>query len=107
MDKTSVLAIKLREWKGKRSESKATRNRRLLAAAEGRQSVSGIPDLTGRRARRAERRERRGIIGGPRARRLRAKVAKADRLEYITTDGLVWVVLFNADQGMSFSFSVS
>lgn len=101
MDKTSALAIKLRQWKGSRSESKATRKRRLLAAAEGRQTVQSTQELTGRRARRAERRARKGIRGGPHVRRLRAKVAKADRLEYITTDGLVWVVLFNADQGES------
>jgi hypothetical protein len=103
MDKTSALAIKLRQWKGSRSESKATRSRRLLAVAEGRQTIEGTQELTGRRARRAERRARKGRHGGPHVRRLRAKVAKADRLEYITTDGLVWVVLFNADRGESLS----
>jgi hypothetical protein len=44
---------------------------------------------------------RKGIRGGPRVRKLRAMVAKADQLEYITTDRLVWVVLFNADLGES------
>lgn len=78
MDKTSALAIKLRQWKGSRSESKAARSRRLLAAAEGRQTVESTQELTGRRARRAERRARKGIRGGAHVRKLRAKVAKAD-----------------------------
>jgi hypothetical protein len=101
MDQASALAIKLRQWKGKKSESKAMRQRRLLAVAEGRQPSTSIADLSDRRARRAERRARKGRTGGAHARRLKSKVAKADRLEYITTDMLVWIVLMNADQGES------
>ena len=106
LDKTSALAIKLREYRTKKSESKAARSRQMLALAEGGASASAtmsvIPDLSGRRARRAERRARKGLVaGGARTRRLRAKVAKADRRDYISGDNLVWVVLFNADQGES------
>ena len=105
MDQTSALAIKLREWLGRRKETKDTRSRRMLAVAEGREPVENISDLTGRRARKTERRARMGH-GRRNARRLRGKVAKADRLEYITTDDLVWVVVINADEGEFAGFVV-
>jgi hypothetical protein len=97
MDKASELCIKLRLWQGKRADTKAMRNRRLLAIAEG----SGQPAYYGaagyqdRRTRRAERR----AMSGRHARKLRGKVAKADRLELNATSDLVWVVIMNADQG--------
>jgi hypothetical protein len=100
MDQASALAIKLRQWTGRRSETKAMRQRRMLAIAEGRDSPLNVGDLSSRQARKVERRARKGRTGGRvRVRKLQGRVAKADRLEYITTDMLVWIVLFNADQG--------
>lgn len=102
MDKASELCIKLRLWQGKRADTKAMRNRRLLAIAEGRNQPTyyGVSEYNDRRSRRAERRARSGR-SGKHTRKLRGQVAKADRLEANATDGLVWVVLMNADQGLT------
>jgi len=81
MDQTSALAIKLREWLGRRKEAKAAHSRCMRAVAEGREPVENISDLTGRRSRKTERRTRTGH-GRRNAWRLRGKVAMADRLEY-------------------------
>jgi hypothetical protein len=99
MDKASELCIKLRLWQGKRADTKAMRNRRMLAIAEGRSQPTyyGVSEYNDRRSRRAERRARNGR-SGKHVRKLRGQVAKADRLEANATDGLVWVVLMNADQ---------
>jgi len=98
MDKASELCMKLRLWQGNKADTKAMRNRRLLAIAEGRGQPEyyGADEYQGRRTRRAERRARRG--SGRESRRLRGKVAKADRLESNATGALVWVVIMNADQ---------
>jgi len=95
MDKASELCIKLRLWQGKRADTKAMRNRRLLAIAEGRSQPTyyGVSEYNDRRSRRAERRARKGKTG-----KLRGRVAKADRLEANATDNLVWVVVMNVDQ---------
>jgi len=99
MDKASELCIKLRLWQGKRADTKAMRNRRMLAIAEGRSQPTyyGVSEYDDRRARRAERRARKGKTGKY-TRKLRGQVAKADRLETNATDNLVWVVIMNADQ---------
>lgn len=98
MDKASELCIKLRLWQANRANTKAMRTRRLLAIAEGR----GQPAFYGldrdRGTRRAERSSRHGG-SGKHVRKLRGKVAKADRLELNATSDLVWVVIMNADQG--------
>lgn len=100
MDKASELCMKLRLWQGNKADTKAMRNRRLLAIAEGRGQPQyyGIDEPQDRRSRRAERRARRGRTGGRHAKKLRGKVAKADRLEANATGSLVWVVIMNADQ---------
>ena len=100
MDKASELCIKFRLWQGNRADTKAQRNRRLLAIAEGRAQPEyyGADEYRDRRSRRAERRARRGRTGKP-ARKLRGLVAKADRLELNATSDLVWVVIMNAEQG--------
>jgi hypothetical protein len=100
LDKASELAIKLRLWQGKRSDTKAMRDRRLLAIAEGRSQPTFYGVNQDRRTRRAERRT---ILGrsGRQTRKLRGNVAKADRLELNATNDLVWVVIMNADQGQS------
>jgi hypothetical protein len=95
MDKASELCIKLRLRQGNRADTKAMRNRRSLAIAEGRDQpacydVAEYGDRTTRRGR-----------TGKQARKLRGKVAKADRLEFNATNDLVWVVIANADQGQS------
>jgi hypothetical protein len=102
MDKASELCIKLRLWQGNRADTKAMRNRRLLAIAEGRAQpvYYDVAEYRDRRTRRAERRARRGRTG-KQARKLRGKVAKADRLELNATNDLVWVVIMNADQGQT------
>src|ERR1700733_12590766 len=94
LDKASALAIKLEQWRAKKRESKANHSRRLLAIAEGRTQrrrpvgpISHLLSATG-----AERYSRRN-------RRLRSDVARADRLEMLRTDGLVWLVLLNAEDG--------
>jgi hypothetical protein len=96
MDKASELCIKLRLWQGKRADTKAMRNRRLLAIAEGRSQPTyyGVSEYNDRRSRRAERRGTASVH----TRKLRGKVAKADRLESNATNDLVWVVVMNADQ---------
>jgi hypothetical protein len=100
MDQSSALFIKLRQWKGNKSEAKAMRKRRMLAVAKGEAPVSSLSgDLTDRHARKVERRVLRGHHGGIQARRLEGDVYKADRLEYLSTDSLIWVVLCNIDDG--------
>lgn len=109
LDKASALAIKLEQWRAKKRESKANRSRRLLAIAEGR-TPQGSLGKPSRRQRRAQRRGPVGPIGlllsatgaerySRRNRRLRSDVARADRLEMLRTDGLVWLVLLNAEDG--------
>lgn len=108
MDKASELAIKLRVWQSNRANTKAMRDRRMLAISEGRiqpgsqldysqPGSSGVVDqfLDLRNNRRSGRRGRR------QDRKLRGNVAKADRLEKNTTNDLVWVVIMNADQDIA------
>ena len=101
LDKASELAIKLRIWQGKKADSKAMRNRRLLAISEGRaqpQYSNNAEDYdrkTRRKERKAEQRAKRGKSSA----NLKGKVAKADRLERNATSDIVWVVILNADQG--------
>lgn len=118
LDKASALAIKLEQWRLKKRETKADRSRRLLAIAEGRAPSHSLGNLTFRervQQRRAQRRRPVGPIGllleaagVERAsdRRLRSTVAKADRLEMLKTDGLVWLVLLNAEDGIYKSFAL-
>jgi hypothetical protein len=105
MDKASELCIKLRLWQGNRADTKAMRNRRLLAIAEGRAQPTyyGADEYKDRRTRRAEKRVGRGRAG-KQAKKLRGKVAKADRLELNATSDMVWVVIMNADQGQKAEF---
>jgi hypothetical protein len=100
MDKASELCIKLRLWQGNRADTKAMKNRRLLAIAEGRSqpAYSSVSEYDDRRSRRAERSARKGRTSRH-IKKLRGKVAKADRLEANATNDIVWVVVMNADQG--------
>jgi len=97
LDKASELAIKLRLWQGKRADSKAMRDRRLLAITEGRSQPVYYGVDRDRKTRRVERRTRHGRTRRQ-ARKLRGDVAKADRLELNATNDLVWLVIMNADQ---------
>lgn len=115
LDKSSALAIKLEQWRAKRKDTKDMRNRQLLAIAEGRAPPGSLADPTRRERkmqRRASRRSNRrgGLIStalsaagversNRRGGRLAMQVAKADRLEMLRTDGLVWLVLLNAEDG--------
>lgn len=107
MDKASELCMKMRLWKTKKTETKDTRNRRLLAIAEGHAQPTYYGDSadngSGRRYRGAERKASKG--GKRYTRKIRGKVAKADRLEVNAIDDLVWVVIMNADQGLNFPSS--
>jgi hypothetical protein len=114
LDKASALAIKLQQWKLKKRETKANRSRQLLAIAEGRATSDSLGNPTRReriQQRRAQRQRPVGPIGlllstagvergSRRDRRLRSTVAKADRLEMLRTDGLVWLVLLKAEDGI-------
>lgn len=115
LDKSSALAIKLEQWRVKRKETKDMRNRQLLAIAEGRAPPGSLNNPTRRERkmqRRASRRANRrgGLISmalsaagversNRRGGRLAMQVAKADRLEMLRTDGLIWLVLLNAEDG--------
>ncbi len=96
MDKAAALQIKLRNSKQKRSESKAMRARQVLAFANGeRLAVNSGP-----RTRREEKQARKVASGRRLARRrLEYQAAKADRLEMLATDGMLWIVLLTPEQG--------
>lgn len=114
LDKSSALALKLERWKATRGETQDMRNRQLLAIAEGRAPRGSMSQLS-----RMEQLEllhasftssrRPGLLqqvlpavggsGTTSNSRLAEKVAKADRLEMLRTEGLVWLVLMNADEG--------
>lgn len=132
LDKTSALAVKLEKWQVKKRETKEHRQRQLLAIAEGRAPPDSLTDpsmrdrLTllhanisnrgpglGRGVRGRGNAGPSGLIGlalssvgverGVRRKgRLESEVAKADRLEMLRNEELIWVVLLNAEDG-SFS----
>jgi len=103
MDKAAALQIKLRNSKQKKSELKAMRARQVLALSNGEaQATSLIMDdgiMSSRRARKDERKARKAASGRILARRrLEYKAAKADRLEMLATDGVLWIVLLTPEQ---------
>lgn len=101
LDKASELCIKLRLWQGKKADTKAMRNRRLLAISEGRAQPQyyNNAEYYDRRTRRGERKAGRRARRGKSSAVLKGRVAKADRLEHNATADLVWIVVLNADQG--------
>lgn len=103
LDKASELAIKLRIWQGKKADSKAMRNRRLLAISEGRAQPQyyNNPDYYDRKTQRKERKaEQKARRGRSSSGKLKGRVAKADRLEQNATSDIVWAVILNVDQGL-------
>lgn len=129
LDKTSALALKLEKWEVKKRETKENRQRQLLAIAEGRAppesltdpsmrdrvtlmhaNLSGRGEAFGRNMRGRGGSGRPGLIGlalssvgverGTRRKgRLESQVAKADRLEMLRNEELIWLVLLNAEDG--------
>ena len=109
-DKSSALAMKMDAWRRGLFVTNATRNRQLLAIAEGRAPPGSLqPYTTGggkimdtlgsawnARQEAKARWSRRG------ARKLGSKVKKLDRMEMNQTDGLVWLVVLDLEQGTVF-----
>ncbi|KAI5121177.1 hypothetical protein M0805_005978, partial [Coniferiporia weirii] len=110
MDKASGLSARMQSWRLRKKEADTNRKRQLLAFQEGRSatppsmpssSSSGNRNplevaLDWRKDRNWQRQERRAASG--RSSKLRTNVEIADRLEWNSTDNLLWVVLVNADQ---------
>lgn len=126
LDKTSAFALKLEKRNVKKREAKEHRQRQLLAIVEGRAPRGSLTDpsmsdrlilmkanLADRKAALGRSLSRHGSSGpsgsalssvGPeegnrRHGKLRSQVAKADRLEMLRNEGLIWVVLLNAEDG--------
>lgn len=129
LDKTSALALRLETRRVKKRETKEHRQRQLLAIVEGRAPPDSLTDpsmgerLTIMRTNLSDRaadfgRSMRGRTssghpgltesafssgeverGNRRGGKLAVRVAKADRLEMLRTEELVWVVLLNAEDG--------
>lgn len=125
MQRAQGMSVRLEQWQARNAQTKADRNRELLAIAEGRESVLAHATMSHRRpqneresswmqrawearqARRLERdawRARRKLMRGRQPKSLQNKVQIADRLEYNATKSLLWVVLLTAEQGTSIFF---
>ncbi|KAI5117563.1 hypothetical protein M0805_004476 [Coniferiporia weirii] len=112
MDKASGLSVRMQAWRLRRKEADTNRKRQLLAFQEGRSatpppmpssSSSGNRNLLEvaldwRKDRIWQLQELRAGIAGRSSGKLRTNVEIADRLEWNSTDNLLWVVLVNADQ---------
>lgn len=124
MDKVSGLSVRLQAQRVMQKETKIERKRQLLAIQQGHttslqsplsdaaalasssissSSVSAVQDARQDRkdrrdVQRALRRAERGRVN----RGLRSTVELADRMEWKSTRMLLWVVVLNAEQGLSF-----
>ncbi|KAI5117050.1 hypothetical protein M0805_007907, partial [Coniferiporia weirii] len=104
MDKTSGLSVRMQSWRLRQKEADTTHKRQLLAFKEGRStSLPSTPSSSSsgdrnplemaidwRRDRKWSKEERRALNGRS-SKKLRTNVEIADRLEYKSTDSLLWV----------------
>ncbi|KAI5121178.1 hypothetical protein M0805_005979 [Coniferiporia weirii] len=112
IDKASGLTMRLQTWRFCRREADLNHKRQVLAFQDGRStSLPSTPTFSSsdgsqnrfektldqRRARNWQKAEQRAQSGKP-SKRLRQGVEVADRLEWKSTENLLWIVLVNAEQ---------
>jgi hypothetical protein len=110
--KVSELEDKMRVWQQERNH----KYRRLLAVAEGRKNNIRQPSnsySTPRQSVWSKWREHRAVAKAFEARsnpkkleKMQGKVRRLDRIDELKDDRLLWIVLMNADQGMSWGFPI-
>lgn len=110
-EKAQGMSMRLEQSRERKKEAKATRNRELLAIAEGRATSLSSPPLIDpnnpskkelKQARRMEKKAHKAQLAGmdpKKLKKLQNKVLLDDRVEYNANQDLLWIVLLNADQG--------
>ncbi|KAI5121179.1 hypothetical protein M0805_005980 [Coniferiporia weirii] len=112
LDKASELTMRMESWQLHRDQEDKNHMRQVLAYQQGHSTYLPLTPLTSssdesqnvfertlekKREKKWRKQEERAIKGDP-STRLRQGVEVADRLEWNSTDALLWIVVLNADQ---------